>query len=407
MKHAERFVMVALCLCFVAVSCAVAQDWPQWRGPNRDGVATGFTAPATWPAALTQGWRVVVGAGDASPALVGGKLYVCARQGNEEMTLCLSASDGKELWRDHYEAPAITGAAGSHAGLRSSPAVAEGKVVTLGVSGILSCLDAATGALAWRNNSFTEVPKFYTSMSPLIVDGMAIAHLGSEANGALVAFDLAGGAEKWRWAAEGPQYASPVLMALDGAKVIVTLSAKSFIGVKTADGKLLWQVPFVPQGMTYNAATPIVVGQTAIISGAGRGTKAFRIDRQGDTYAATELWTNADMAAQYCTPVLKDGLLFGVNNRGQLFCLNGTSGQTAWVDATPHGRGFGTMVDAGNAVVALPADGALLVLQPSDAAYTELAKYKVSETPTYAYPVLSGKSIYIKDQDALTLWTLP
>ena len=407
MKHNARLILLALCL-LVALSCAVAQDWPQWRGPNRDGVATGFTAPATWPATLTQGWRVPVGAGDSSPALVGGKLYVGTRQGAEEVTLCLNASDGQEVWRDHYEAPAVSGAAArEHSGLRSTPTVGEGKVVTLGATGILSCLNAATGAVAWRNTAFTGVPQFYTAMSPLIAGGRVIAYLGGEADGALVSFDLATGAEKWRWAGEGPQYASPVLMTLDGAQVLVVLSAKSFIGVTLADGKLLWQVPFVPARMTYNAATPIVVGETVIISGAGRGTKAFRIDKQGDAYVPAELWTNADQAVQFCTPVLKDGLLYGVSNRGTLFCLNATSGQTAWADATPHGRGFGAMVDAGTGVVAMLPDGTIIVLKPTDAAYTPLAQYKVSDAATYASPVLSGKSIYVRDANALTLWTLP
>jgi outer membrane protein assembly factor BamB len=406
MKHSTRLLLLALSL--LTLSCALAQDWPQWRGPNRDGVAVGFAAPATWPATLTPGWHVAVGAGDSSPALVGGMLYVCVRQNNEEVTLCLNAADGAEVWRDHYEAPAITGAAArEHAGLRSSPAVAAGKVVTLGATGILSCLDAATGAVAWRNTAFTGFPQFYTAMSPLIESGLVIAHLGSETEGALVAFDLATGAEKWRWAGEGPQYSSPVLMTLDGVPVLVTLTAQSFIGVTLADGKLLWQMPFPTARMVYNAATPIVTGQTVIISGATRGTRALRIEKQGDAYVPVQVWCNPDVSVQFCTPLLKDGLLYGVTNQGMLFCLNATSGATAWLDTTPHGRGFGAMVDAGNAVVALPPDGTLLVLQPGAAACAILAQYKVAEGGTYAGPVLSGKNIFIKDANALTQWLLP
>jgi len=141
-------VVLACCAVVMIASCAWGQDWPQWRGPNRDGKVTGFTAPQQWPAALTQKWKVTVGTGCATPALVAGKLYVFARQGDEEVILCLDADTGQEKWKDTYAAQAVTGAARRHPGPRSSAAVAQGKVVTLGVGGVLSCLDAATGKLA-------------------------------------------------------------------------------------------------------------------------------------------------------------------------------------------------------------------------------------------------------------------
>ena len=146
MRNASRLVGVMVgCVVLLSALGVFAQDWPQWRGPNRDGKVTGFTAPQTWPKALTQKWKMTVGAGDATPALVGDRLYVFTRQGDDEVTLCLSAADGKELWRDKYAAQAVTGAAARHPGPRSSPTVADGKVVTLGVGGVLSCLDAASG----------------------------------------------------------------------------------------------------------------------------------------------------------------------------------------------------------------------------------------------------------------------
>jgi len=431
MKHTLRaFSILAAVLLLLCAPCAFAQDWPQWRGINRDGKATGFTPPATAPKEPTRKWQVTVGAGDATPALLGNKLYVFARQGDNEVTLCLNAGDGKELWRDTNAVPAITGpAAREHQGPRSSPAVAgskvatigvktdvatrvqalnnaiDSKVVTLGVLGTLSCLDANTGKVLWRKDEFPGVfPQFYTSSSPLITDGMVIAFLGGKGNGALIAYDLTTGTQKWKWAGEAPDYGSPVVATIAGVKQIVTLTEKSLVGVALADGKLLWQVPCPAERMAYNAATPIVDGDMVIYS--GRGTKAVKIEKQGNTLAATALWSNAEASVSFNTPVLKDGLLFGMSNKGLFFCLDAKTGKTDWTDTTPHGRGFGAIVDLGQAIIALPASSELIAFKPSSTEYAEVAHFKVADTPTYTYPIFAGKNIYVKDQQMLTMWAI-
>jgi hypothetical protein len=368
---------------------------------------SGFVVPAKWPTALTQKWKATVGLGDATPALVGDKLFVFARQGTEEITLCLNAADGKELWQNKYEAQAVTGAAARHPGPRSSPSVVDGKVVTLGVGGVVSCLDAATGKLLWRKDEFPKVvPRFFTSCSPIIVDGMAIAHVGGQGNGAIIAFDLATGDPKWKWAAEGPGYASPALLTVDGVKQIVTLTEKNVVGVGVADGKQLWQLHFAPQGMAYNAATPIIDGQTVIYTGQGRGTKAVKIEKQGDSFAPKELWSNADLGVQFNTPVLKDGLLFGLSDKGTFFCINAKTGETAWTDTTKRGGNFGALLDAGSVILALPSTSELIAFKPADKEYVEVAKLKVADTPTYAHPVIAGNRVFVKDNETVTLWTM-
>ena len=389
-------------LAVLAVGQILAQDWPQWRGPGRDGKAA-FKAPEAWPKALAEKWRVTVGAGDSSPVLVGDKVYILARVGDDEVTCCLNAADGKEVWSDKHPEPAISGAPSrEHSGPRATPAVAGGKVVTLSVGGTLSCLDADKGAAAWRKNEIKGAPKFFTSSSPLIADGLVIAQLGSEDSGAIVAYDLADGKEKWK-CPEGPAYASPVLASIDGVKQVVALTSKKVVGVSIADGKLLWEIPFVPAGMVYNAATPIVDGSTVFFTGKGRGTKAVKIEKKGDAFAAGELWSSP-VAVAFSTPVLNDGMLYGGSDKGDLFCLDAKTGQTVWTHPAKLG-GYAAMLDLGSAILALPNNGEMVVFKPGNQ-YAELGKYKVGESGTYACPAASGNRIFAKDKASLVLWAV-
>jgi outer membrane protein assembly factor BamB len=391
----------------LGLSCLFAQDWPQWRGPERNARVTGFKAPKTWPKELTQRWKITVGEGVATPALVGDKLYVFSRQEGQEILRCLDAASGKEVWQDKYAAEGATGPARGFSGPRSSPVVADGKVVTLGVRGVLSCLDAASGKKLWRKDeSKSSLPRFFTSSSPLVVDNLCIAQLGGEGKGAIVAYDLTSGDEKWKWTGDGTSYASPMLDTVNGAKEIVAETTGNIVGLNVADGKLLWKTAFK---VRYNACTPIVDGSTIIYSGAGGGTKAVKIEKQGEEQTAKELWSNKDNAVQFNTPVLKDGLLFGLSSNNALFCMSAKDGKTAWSKALPgtgRDRGYGSIVDAGSVLLALTPAAQLIVLEPSDKEFKQLAAYKVANGGTYAYPVLAGNRIYIKDSNALTLWSI-
>jgi outer membrane protein assembly factor BamB len=385
-----------------------AQDWPQWRGPNRDAKADGFKAPKTWPAQLTQKWKQTVGLGDTTPALVGDKLFVLSRVDAEENVLCLNAADGKEIWRQKYEAPQPASPSGQqHAGPRSSPAVADGKVVTFGVTGILSCWNAADGKQLWQKKDATTWPRFYTGSSPLIADGMCVVQVGGPSDGGVAAYDLKSGDEKWHWTGAGPGYSSPAVMTVAGTKIVVALTDKSIVGIGLADGKMAWQTPFAAQGMNYNAATPIVDGDTLIYAGAGRGIHAVKVAKQGDAFSSSDLWTAADVSPQFNTAVLKDGFLYGLSQRGNLFCVNAKTGAVAWTDTEAKGpQGYGSVVDAGSVLLALTPKMQLFVLQPTDKAYTEVASIKVADSATYAYPVVSGNRVFIRDHDSVALLTV-
>jgi len=406
MKDRSLAPAILVCVVFLlAPSLSAAQDWPQWRGPGRDGKVTGFVVPATWPAQFTQRWKVTVGTGaDSTPALVGDRLYVLARQGEAEVILALDAASGKELWRDAYPVPAVTGpAARDHSGPRGSPAVANGRVVTIGVTGIVSCLDAATGKLQWRKDDHPGAyPTFYTGTSPLLADGMAIVQIGAPASGGIVAYDLRSGEPRWKWTGDGPGYASPIVATFAGTRQIVTLTDKKIVGVALSDGRLLWEVSYPVQGMGYNAATAIIDGQKFYVSGQRRGTKAFQVEKQGDTFAAKELWSNAQLGVQFNTPVLKNGYLYGLSDNGMYFCINAVTGETAWTD-TERRRNFCAIVDAGPVLIGLTQDGTMTVFEPNEKAFTKVAAIKVVETQSYAHPILAGKRIFVRDPDSLML----
>lgn len=405
-KHPLSSQAAILVLLLGTAATATAQDWPQWRGPNRDAHASGFQAPKTWPAQLTKKWQTTVGRGDASPALVGSRLYAFTRDEQGEKVVSLDAASGQVLWQDRYDALPASEPMGQHPGPRSSPAVADGKLVTVGVRGIVSCLDATAGKVLWRKDDFAGTwPRFFTASSPLIADGLCLIQLGGEEKGGVIAYDLATGDSKWKWTDDGTAYASPALLSVGGTRLMVTLTAKKVVGLRLADGKTAFEAPFMAQGRAYNAATPIVDGQTVIYAGSGRGTRAMRIDRQGEAYTPTELWSNPDNAVQFNTPVLASGRLYGLSQEGVAFCLNSRDGKTLW-SSPLGGRGFGSIIEAGSALLALTPQGDLTVFEPSEKEFKKLATYKVAAADTYAYPIAARQGIYIKDKDSLTHWSL-
>jgi outer membrane protein assembly factor BamB len=427
--HARHFILAVVGLGFVLSPAAA--DWPQWRGPNRDARVAGFEAPKMWPKELTQKWKVTVGDGVATPALVGDRLYVFSREGDKEVTRALEAVSGKEIWKDEYAAEPATGAARGFPGPRSSPAVADGKVVTLGVRGVLSCLDAAAGKVLWRKDDFKSWPQFYTSCSPLIADRLVIVQLGGERAGGIVAYNLETGDEKWKWTDDGTAYSSPTLLMVDGVKAVAAMTSRQIVGIGLADGKLLWKTAFGPPerkggfgkgppakggpkgkggggrggGRSYNAATPVVEGSTLVYSASGRGTKAVKVEKSDAGLAAKEIWTNPETDVQYNSPVVKDGRVFGITDSNELFCLK-ADGKTAWTAPIKGRGGYGSVVDVGPVLLALTPAAELVVFEPAEGGFKDLATYKVGVSDTYAYPVVAGNRIFIKDKDSVILWTV-
>jgi hypothetical protein len=241
-----------------------------------------------------------------------------------------------------------------------------------------------------------------------------------------VAYDLATGDEKWKWTGDGPAYGSPVLVQFGETQAVIAPTAEKLVAVNLKDGKLLWEQPYT-QGR-YNAATPIIEGRHLIVAGPTRGITDQTLVQKDEKLSAEVAWNNPDNSVVYNTPVLKEGLLFGLSNLNSLFCINVKTGETRWNAPTdpkakpepqeqPQGQGrrgrrgssgggYGSLVDAGEVLFALPPSGELIVFQPSAESYQELARYKVAEGNTYSHPIVAGKRIYVKDKDSLTLWTL-
>ena len=278
------FPTFATCAMLLFATPLYAQDWPQWRGPNRDGGVTGRFSE--WPKALKEQWKVTVGVGHASPVVVGNKIYIFARQGEEETLLSLDAATGKEIWKSSqpisykmHEA-----ATGHGKGPKSTPVVSNGSVFTLGISGVLSAHEARTGKLKWRHEFSKQYPNtsplFGTAMSPIVDKGVLIAHVGGHDKGALTAFDAETGEVKWTNDLDGPAYASPILVTLANKRQFVTFMQKDFVGVDAATGKLLWKLPAKTQ-YDENSVTPISYKDMLIFSRMDQGVFAIRLAKQG------------------------------------------------------------------------------------------------------------------------------
>ncbi len=399
----------SICIgCTAFAASLAATDWPQWRGPNRDGTGAAFTEPAKWPEKLTERWKVSVGGGHSSPVLAGNRIYVHARQQDDEVIAAIDAATGKAIWQDRYPAPyRMSPAATGHGpGPKSTPVVAQGRVIALGISGILSALDAATGKVLWRKPAPAATPLYGTAMSPAVDAGLVIAHVGGHDSGALSAFDAATGAEKWKWSGDGPGYASPVIGTFAGTKQVITQSQDRLVSVSAASGQLLWELP-LKTPYQQNSVTPLVYKDMVIYSGLEHPVVALRPVNKAGKWTAEKVWENAGAGMYMSSPVIAGTALFGMSNRnrGQFFAIDLANGKTLW---TTRGREAenAAVVSAGSLLFMLKADAELVIARANPASFDVVRRYTVANSPTWAHPVIDANRIFVKDADTLTLWTV-
>jgi outer membrane protein assembly factor BamB len=150
----------------------------------------------------------------------------------------------------------------------------------------------------------------------------------------------------------------------------------------------------------------VVDGQTVIIAGQGRGTLAVKIEKQGDAFAVKEVWKNTQVGVAFNTPIVKEGFIYGLSDRSVYFCLDLKTGETKWNDTTNRGSNYGSLVDAGSVIFAQAQNGNLAVFSPDGSAYKELANVKVAEKSVFAYPIISGKRVFVRDMDSVTMWAI-
>lgn len=393
----------------VAGTAQTARDWAQWRGPSRDGTLTDFAEPKAWPAQLTKAWQVDVGLGYATPLLVGDRLYVFARQQDDEVMLALDAKTGKPIWRAAQPAAfKMSGAAASHGpGPKSTPIFSDGRLFAIGMTGAVTAFDAKTGKVLWQKPG-QELLTLYTShsFSPIVERGLVIFHVGGHDKGALTAFDVRTGDVKWRWEGDGPGYGSPVILDYGGARQLVLVTQRKAIGVDPATGALLWERPFAINNHT-NSITPVLLDNIVIIGGNTHPMTAFAVVKRGSQWMTETAWENEDTMSRMTSGVVVDGMLFSmsIKNSGQYFGIDARTGKTLWLSPPRQGLNASVM-KSGSLLTVLEEDGELMFVRASRTGFEPLKKYKVADSDTWTQPVLMGERIYVKDVSTLTLWTL-
>jgi outer membrane protein assembly factor BamB len=407
MKAAFR-VAVATVLVGSAIGLGLAEqatplDYPQWRGARRDGAASGFVEPKVWPDTLTQRWKVEVGEGYSTPLVIGDTVYVFTRRGGDEGISALDARTGAERWRSGYPAPHTpsrpTAAHGS--GPKATPLYFDNKLISLGVTGVVTAFDARTGVRLWQTPAPAEPPYYSAASSPAGDQGMVFAHPGNY--GPLTAFDAKTGALRWKAIGDG-LYASPIVVDVGGIRQVVSVLQESIIGVAVEDGRLLWRYPWKALG---GSTTPLMNGDTIVLSGLDMGVTAITPTVHQGTWSVEERWKTSAVSLYLSNAVVVDGVIFGLSHRagGQFFALDAATGRVLWL-GTPREATNTAVVKANRLLFLLNDDAELIVARASRSGLEPLKRYTVADGATWAQPAISGNRIFVKDVSSVTLWTV-
>lgn len=418
----------AWCLAFILPgAAAVAADWPQWQGPDRNAVSKEKGLLQEWPKdGPSLAWKVKgLGGGDSALSVAGGKLFGMGARGGDEVVWCLSEADGKELWSAKLGSVFGQRMPQSKEGPGCTPTVDGERLYAIGMGGDLVCLRVNDGKELWRV-SFTKdfggaVPTWSYRESPL-VDGDKVICTPGGPQAALVALDKTTGKPVWksklpgaaaggnagrpgRFGSSGAAYASPIAIDFGGQRQYVQLTAKTLVGVAAADGKVLWTYDKPANRTGINCTTPVYHdGQVFASSAYGAGGGLVKLSKDGDRVKAEEVYFTRSMENHHGGMIVHDGCLYGAhggNGGGMLVCLDFKTGKVLW-DERAVEKGSVAMADG--RLYYRTERGTVLLIEPNAKEYIERGRFTQpdrSRSPAWAHPVVANGKLYIRDQDTL------
>lgn len=381
-----------------------ADEWPQFLGPERNGVFRGAPLADTWPARGPRVvWKKAVGSGFSGPVVVQGRVIAFHRQGGREIVDALDVKTGADVWR--YEYPtAYRDDFGFDEGPRAVPVVAGGTVYTFGAEGQLHAIELATGKRVWSLDTIRRfnVPKgfFGAAGSPLVEEGRVIANIGGPGAG-LVALDAKTGAVLWTSGGDPASYSSGVSATIGGRRLALFLTRNGLVAVDPATGTQVFQRSWRARAAaSVNVATPLVVDDLVFVSAQyGPGAGVFRVDGS----SLVELWSSDEaLSNHYATSVHREGVLYGFHGRqeyGQsLRAVDLRSGKVHWSEER---FGAGTVTLVGDRLLVVRENGEIVLAPAVPSAFRPLARAKVLGGTVRAYPAVADGFVFLRNGDTL------
>ena len=374
-------------------------DWPAFLGPNANGIAPGTGINKNWgqnpPRTL---WKVSLSdRGYAGPSVADGKVFIIDHRGSEDVVRAIDLETGRDVWSFAYPDTDRF----NYGYARSTPVFANGRLYTLSRLGLLHCLDAATGAVHWSRNIFSEFqgkrPQWDYSGSPLIDSGRLIVTPGG--NTGVAALDPQTGSTIWTGGVGGlAGYATPVSAVINGRHQYVIFAGEALYGVDAETGRTIWQTPW-KTSYDVNAATPIVVDDFVYItSGYGVGSGLFRIN--GANVSA--VWKSKEIQAQFNSPVYYNNFIYGIGDPGNLVCLNPQNGTAMWKQ--PGFEKGGIVITDGVIIAVNGRDGDVVMAEAEHGGYRELGRIKPLGGQSWTAPIVAhGRLIVRNTQEMVCL----
>jgi outer membrane protein assembly factor BamB len=394
---------VAAALAATVVTQA-ANDWPQYLGPSRNGIYEGPALADTWGANGPKVvWRKQVGQGFAGPAVVGNRVILFHRVGNEEVLESLDAATGNSMWRYAYPTR-YRDDFGFDEGPRAVPVVADGVIYTFGAEGQLHAVDLAKGTRLWSEDTMKRfgVPKgfFGAAGSPLVEGGRVIANVGGDKAG-IVAFEAKTGKVLWTATDDDASYSSGVAATIGGRRLGVFLTRDSLVGLDPASGMVQFQRRWRARiAASVNAATPIIVGDEIFVSAQyGPGAGVLRVNGS----QLTDVWTSDDVLSNhYATSVFYNGYLYGFHGRQEFGpSFRAVEFQTGTVKWSQEQFRAGSVLLAGDRLLITREGGELVLASASPQAFKPIARAQILQGVVRPYPALADGLLYVRNENTL------